>query len=70
MAFEATKLVLFILGLICILMSVTVSAFYLVLASILWGLLHALDWFVKDWPMDGHLGSMVPRDFYDQDDNW
>lgn len=46
---EWIKLTLFVLGLICLGMSVAVSAYCLVPTWIFWGNLHILNWFLEGY---------------------
>jgi hypothetical protein len=48
---ESTKLVIFMAGFICLLMSVSVSWVCIIPAAWFWALLYLLNWFLADWPI-------------------
>jgi hypothetical protein len=48
---ESLKLVLFMAGFICLLMSVSVNWVCIIPAIWFWSLLHLLNWFLDDYPV-------------------
>ena len=67
MYFEITKLVLFLLGLACLLMSVVTSVFCLIPAAIFWAIVHCIYRFNNGYPMDGYFDNLDPANFFDYD---